>query len=552
MNSTKRGRDDISPVREHGYLTPEKRSKTFPGPCSGDYRDWNVEEVCVFLASKGLQKLQPVFREHGIEGKHLQDLTEEHLKEFQIRAIGDRLNLLRCFRTLFQNSQSIMKPAPDGLLVYPPADLSLLPQLPGWVSDDEAGILDGSAKFLLLHYCSSVGHLAGCLVKVLQERQPELHINKRDVLCVQIAGLCHDLGHGPFSHMFDGRFMPLACPNKKFKHESASVKMFYHLVQSNKLESIMKEYGLRLPEDLKFIAEQISGPLYTDAEVNPSPVSNTNTREWPYEGRTEEKSFLYEIVANKTNGIDVDKWDYFARDCHHLGIQNNFDYKRYLKFVRVCKVDDKKHICTREKEVGNLYDMFHTRNCLHRRAYQHKVSNIIETISSGIRIVIGSIWGRSNIVIMQGDNFSPFFFFFSFFLLIFYFLILALMQVLHLDYGMKEQNPINNVRFYCKSDPDIAVKIIKEQVSQLLPEHFAEQIIRVYCKKDDEKSLEVAKRYFVQWCMDRDFSKPQDGDVVAPDMTPLKASWRDKEEENMDQQHTESQHKSRIDLTKRF
>ena len=57
-----------------------------------------------------------------------------------------------------------------------------------------------------------------------------------------------------------------------------------------------------------------------------------------------EKSFLYEvgehvmavnnddmlfvqIVANKKNGIDVDKWDYFARDCHHLGIMINFDYQ---------------------------------------------------------------------------------------------------------------------------------------------------------------------------------------------------------------------------------
>lgn len=44
-----------------------------------------------------------------------------------------------------------------------------------------------------------------------------------------------------------------------------------------------------------------------------------------------------------------------SRDCHHLGIQNNFDYKRFIKFARICEVDDEtrahkvKHICTREK-----------------------------------------------------------------------------------------------------------------------------------------------------------------------------------------------------------
>ena len=34
-----------------------------------------------------------------------------------------------------------------------------------------------------------------------------------------------------------------------------------------------------------------------------------------------------QIVANERNGIDVDKWDYFARDCHYLGVKTNFDYR---------------------------------------------------------------------------------------------------------------------------------------------------------------------------------------------------------------------------------
>ena len=27
-----------------------------------------------------------------------------------------------------------------------------------------------------------------------------------------------------------------------------------------------------------------------------------------------------QIVANKSTGVDVDKWDYYARDCHYLGV----------------------------------------------------------------------------------------------------------------------------------------------------------------------------------------------------------------------------------------
>jgi len=49
-----------------------------------------------------------------------------------------------------------------------------------------------------------------------------------------------------------------------------------------------------------------------------------------------------------------------------------------MKFARVINVKGKLQICVRDKEAGNIYDMFHTRNSLFRRAYQHKTSNIIE------------------------------------------------------------------------------------------------------------------------------------------------------------------------------
>jgi hypothetical protein len=43
-----------------------------------------------------------------------------------------------------------------------------------------------------------VYHLARKLCLHLREEQPYLNITDKDILCVSIAALCHDLGHGPF------------------------------------------------------------------------------------------------------------------------------------------------------------------------------------------------------------------------------------------------------------------------------------------------------------------------------------------------------------------
>ena len=44
-----------------------------------------------------------------------------------------------------------------------------------------------------------------------------------------------------------------------------------------------------------------------------------------------------QIVANKLTGIDVDKWDYYTRDCHYLGIEQDFQwrYNNYYSSVKV-------------------------------------------------------------------------------------------------------------------------------------------------------------------------------------------------------------------------
>jgi deoxynucleoside triphosphate triphosphohydrolase SAMHD1 len=55
-----------------------------------------------------------------------------------------------------------------------------------------------------------VAYLARQMVVHLKSAQPELDITDRDVRCVELAGLCHDLGHGPWSHVWDGTYIPRA------------------------------------------------------------------------------------------------------------------------------------------------------------------------------------------------------------------------------------------------------------------------------------------------------------------------------------------------------
>ncbi|XP_014268301.3 deoxynucleoside triphosphate triphosphohydrolase SAMHD1 [Maylandia zebra] len=592
---------------DDSFKTPEKKVSVVRVSDS-DYMQWGVEEMCRYLQREGLGEWVDTFKAQKITGVGLRDLRDADLEKIGVKCLGDRLQILNSLRKLWQIETEPSKVFNDpihGHVALHPLLIKIIdtPQFQRLRNIKQLGgtyfVFPGASHNRFEHSLG-VGYLAGRLVKALNERQPELLISRRDILCVQIAGLCHDLGHGPFSHMFDGVFIPKARPGITWKHETASLSMFDYLVEANGLRPVMEEHGLVLPEDLDFIKEQIAGPLDKTAAKG---------KKWPYKGRQKDKSFLYEIVANKRNGIDVDKWDYFARDCYHLGINNNFDYSRFLNFARVCEVDGQKHICTRDKEVGNLYDMFHTRNCLHRRAYQHKVCNIIETmiteaflkadphlqfegkegkmftLSTAIDDMVaytkltdnvfeqilnssspelaeakqilhnivcrrlykclGQTTSETSILVTQETiksleadlarsipqsgtqdvNLQPEDF---------------VVSVIVMDYGMKEKNPINNVRFYCKNDVTKAIQIRKNQVSKLLPEQFVEQLIRVYCKKTDDKTLEAAKKHFVQWCMDRNFSKPQDGDIIAPELTPLKPSWSNINEDSEEGTSTEA------------
>lgn len=380
-----------------------------------------------------------------------------------------------------------------------------------------------------------VCYLAGQLTAALQRRQPELEINDKDILCLEIAGLCHDLGHGPFSHLFEGKFIP---------------------------EVIGENRTWSTPRCSVFGEHQFS-----------------------MQTQRPERRFLYDIVANKTSGVDVDKWDYFARDCYMLGIKSNFDHMRLMKSARVITTDSgDQHICFREKDAISVYDMFHTRYTLHIRAYQHKTARSIEAVikdalvlandflqfqgGNGTRLKMSeAIYDMTAYMKMTDDNILNRILYEpqnhpkavraremleNVFRRNIYKLvdqtqlkaekiakdtssksreskkrILSILRnnipgvdqppkeedvfvdVVNLNYGKDNKNPIDCVYFYSKEKPDKPFRLKEEQVSHMLPKTFEEQCIRLYIKNGTPQQIGHLKEAFLRWCKDNNYPDPK-------------------------------------------
>uniref|UniRef100_A0A2N9EDD7 HD domain-containing protein n=1 Tax=Fagus sylvatica TaxID=28930 RepID=A0A2N9EDD7_FAGSY len=191
--------------------------------------------------------------------------------------------------------------------------------------------------------------LAGEAVQKLKNYQGlELGIDRFDIQTVKVAGLLHDVGHGPFSHLFERDFLPRVLDGH-WSHEEMSVKVIDHIVDEHHIEidsEMIKKAKEMILASSEFALPKGSG----------------------------EKHFLYDIVANGRNGIDVDKFDYIVRDCRACGLGCNFQFQRLMESMRVLGDE----ICYRAKDYLTIHKLFSTRADLYRTVYTHPKVKAIE------------------------------------------------------------------------------------------------------------------------------------------------------------------------------
>jgi HD superfamily phosphohydrolase len=130
----------------------------------------------------------------------------------------------------------------------------------------------------------SVGvmYLAG---KVTENPRISQHICKDEAETVKIAGLLHDVGHGPFSHVFEHLLDKL-----DKTHEDMSL----WIIKNSELKDLLNKLG------------------YNTENIGKLAIGNLHKSG---------KAFLDQIISSS---IDVDKLDFVVRDTYHTGAEYGY------------------------------------------------------------------------------------------------------------------------------------------------------------------------------------------------------------------------------------
>ena len=188
-------------------------------------------------------------------------------------------------------------------------------------------------------------HIANRIISTLRRRYPQ-DITKEDVELVLTSALLHDIGHGPFSHMFEDTIKML-CENKDSRI-------------CQKFELFMKHE--QVSEEIVLSPDSAVGTILKKEGKNKEKIADL------IRGRgIEQKPFLNQIVSSQ---IDADSLDYLMRDSLETGV--SFGLYNLDRLFAMMKLSEDKSIVIKEKALQSAEQVVIARYMQFTRVYFHK------------------------------------------------------------------------------------------------------------------------------------------------------------------------------------
>lgn len=151
-------------------------------------------------------------------------------------------------------------------------------------------------------------HSLGCAylarLAAMSLRQKHIDITEREVLCVELAGGFHDIGHGPFSHSYDALLHDMRITHPTAHHETRSQILTKYVLEDYRAQKL--EHCDLTDDEISLIQYFIDPEKYQkyqDPDLSKLPKF--------YKG-------LEGIVSNPYHKVDIDKMDYLMRDAFEL------------------------------------------------------------------------------------------------------------------------------------------------------------------------------------------------------------------------------------------
>jgi uncharacterized protein len=220
-----------------------------------------------------------------------------------------------------------------------------------------ASLVYPSANHTRFEHCIGTMHLAGIIAKKFFPANK--YRSKRRI--IKLAGLLHDIGHGPFSHVSD------------------------QILENYVDENTLKEFGLQKGE-----CHELMSILLVK--------SNKEIREIL---TASERKNIINIIANSDNkfiekdlvsgALDADKLDYLIRDSHFAGVSYGiFDIDKIIESLREIEVSSsRKTVGIYYEGVYALEQMLLAKYHMTEQVYKHRIRRITDAmIVRGIEFAI--------------------------------------------------------------------------------------------------------------------------------------------------------------------